>query len=168
MSISFFFHKTLKDHHEQIPSVQNAFTRDVDALVSAFEEAGNPLEDDGECLFALDVKDIVQEVSASTAQDVLAKGEQQFNDFITVRLVQRTKPITDPVHINWNHLFSRPKKAQRAASVLKSDCSIFSRLYIACQARQGDMKEFLAMRTMHFRHHCQILEKCVQERSLIC
>ena len=30
----------LKDHHEQIPSVQNAFTRDVDALVSAFEEAG--------------------------------------------------------------------------------------------------------------------------------
>ena len=26
----------LKDHHEQIPSVQNAFSRDVDALVSAF------------------------------------------------------------------------------------------------------------------------------------
>ena len=46
----------LKDHHEQIPFVQNAFTRDVDVLVSAFEEAGNPFEDDGECLFALGTK----------------------------------------------------------------------------------------------------------------
>ena len=39
-------------------------------------------------------------------QNVLAKGEQQFNDFTTDRLVQRTKPITDPVHRNRNHLFS--------------------------------------------------------------
>ena len=62
-----------KDHHEQIPSVQNAFTRDVDALVSAFEKAGNSSEDDGECLFALDTKDIVEEVSATTVQNVIAK-----------------------------------------------------------------------------------------------
>ena len=135
----------LKDHHEQIPSVQNAFTRDVDALVSAFEEGGNPFEDDGECLFALDTKDIVEEVSATTVQNVLAKGEHQFNNFTTDRLVQRTKPITDPVDRNRNHLFSRPKKAHRAASVLKSGCSLFfSRLYIACQSRQGDMKEFFS------------------------
>ena len=73
----------LKDHHEQIPSVQNAFTRDVDALVSAFEEAGNPFEDDGECLFALDTNDIVEELSTTTVQNILAKGEQQFNDFTT-------------------------------------------------------------------------------------
>ena len=73
----------LTDHHEQIPSVQkipsvqNAFTRDVDALVFAFEEAGNPFEDDGECLFALDTTDIVEEVSATKVQNILAKGEQQ-------------------------------------------------------------------------------------------
>ena len=105
--------------------MQNAFTRDVDALVSAFEEVGNPFEDYGECLFALDTKDIVEEVSATTVQNVLAKAEQQFNDFTTDRLVQRTIPITDPVHRNRNHLFSRPKKANRAALVLKSDCSLF-------------------------------------------
>ena len=132
----------LKDHHEQIASVQNAFARDVNALVSAFEEAGNLFEDDGECLFALGTKDIVEEVSATTVQNILAKGEQQFNDFTTDRLVQRAKSITDAVHRNRNHLCSRPKKAQRAASVLKSDCSLFSRLYIACQTRQGDMKVF--------------------------
>ena len=112
----------LKDLHEQIPSVQNAFTRDVDALVSAFEKA---FDDDGKCLFALDTKDIVQEVNATTVQNALAKGEQQFNDFTTVRLVERTKNTTDPVQRNRNHLFSRPKKAQRAASVLRSDCSLF-------------------------------------------
>ena len=77
----------LKDHHKQIPSVQNAFTRDMDALVSAFEEAGNPFEYDGECLFALDTKDIVEEVSATTVQNILVKGEQQLHDFTTDRLV---------------------------------------------------------------------------------
>ena len=136
-----FSQDRLKDHHKQIPSVQNAFTRDVDALVSAFEEAGNPFEDDGEFLFTLDTKDIVEEVSATTVQNILVKGEQQLHDFTTDRLVQRTKPITDPVHRNRNHLFSRPKKAHRAASVLESGCSLFSRLYIACQTRQGDMKD---------------------------
>ena len=130
-----------KDHHEQNPSVQNAFTRDVDALVSAFEEAGNPFEDNGECLFALDTKDIVEDVSATTIHNVLAGGEQQFNHFTTDRLVQRTKPITDQVR---NHLLSRPMRAKRAASVLKSDCSLFSKLYIACQTRQGDMKELFS------------------------
>ena len=115
----------LKYHHGQILSVQNAFTRDLDALVSAFEEAGNPFEDYGECLFPLDTKDIVEEVSATTVQNVLAKGEHKFNDFTIDRLVQRTKPITDPVHRNRNHLFSRPKNAHREASVLKSDFSFF-------------------------------------------
>ena len=139
-------HDKLKDHHEQIPSVQNAFTRDVDALVSAFEEAGNPFEDDGECLFALDTKDIVEEVSAATVQNILAKGEQQFNDFTTDRLVQRTKPITDPVHRNRNELFVifSTKEGPESRVSLKSDCSLFSRLYIACQTRQRDMKEFFS------------------------
>ena len=156
----------LKDHHEQIPPVQNAFTRDVDALVSAFEEAGNPFEDDGECLFALDTKDIVEEVSATTVQNILAKGEQQFNDFTTDRLVQRTKPITDPVHRNRNHLFSRPKKADRAVLVLKSDCSLFSRLYIACQTRQGDMKEFFSHENHAFPPSLSNLgEMCVGKKS---
>ena len=67
--------------------MQNAFTRDVDALVSAFEEAGFPFEYDGKCLFALDTKDIVEEVSATTVQNILVKGEQQLHDFTTDRLV---------------------------------------------------------------------------------
>ena len=96
--------------------MQNAYTGDVDALVSAFEEAGNPFKDDGECLFALDIKDIVQEVSASTVQNVLAKGEQQFNDFTTVRSLQRTKPITDPVHRSRNHLFSTKDSTESSVS----------------------------------------------------
>ena len=60
----------------------------------------------GNVSLLLDIKDIVDEVSATTAQNVLAKGGHQFNNFTTDRLVQRTKPITDPVHRNRNHLFS--------------------------------------------------------------
>ena len=73
----------LKDHHKQIPSVQNAFIRDVDDLVSAFEEAGNPFEDDGECLFAFDTKDIV-ELKINRKKTELMKMNTTANAPITV------------------------------------------------------------------------------------
>ena len=38
-------------------------------------------------VFALDTKDIVEEVSATTVQNILVKGEQQLHDFTTDRLV---------------------------------------------------------------------------------
>jgi hypothetical protein len=63
------------------------------------------------------------------------------------RLVSQTKPITDPIKRNSFPLFSRPpvrekSRSQQQLSSLKSDCSLFSRLYIASQIRDGNLDEF--------------------------
>ena len=46
------------------------------------------------------------------------------------------------------HLFSSankpPKKHQTKVSMLKSDCNLFARLYVACQARDGNLDEFFS------------------------
>ena len=49
--------------------------------------------------------------------------------------------------IKW--AFSRPQvktksKQKEQLAVLKSDCGLFSRLYISCQTRHGDLDEFFS------------------------
>ena len=86
---------------------------------SPFEDGGNPPEDDGKGLcFRHQGYCIVEEVSAATVQSVLVKRKKWCNEFIAERLVQRTKPITNPVHWNRRYLFYRPQKAQKAVAVL--------------------------------------------------
>ena len=65
------------------------------------------------------------------------------------RLVLCEKPITDTIPKNKLTLFgSAPQKVknknQHTISSLKASCSLFSRLYIACQSRRGNLEEFFA------------------------
>ena len=62
-------------------------------------------------------------------------------------LVNRTKAITDPIKRNSLPLFCRPpvrKKSSKQLQVssLKNNYSLFSRLYVASQVRNGDLDEF--------------------------
>ena len=59
----------------------------------------------------------------------------------------QTKPITDPNKRNNLPLFSRPpvrEKSRTQLSSLKNDCSLFSRLFIASQTRDGVLDYFFA------------------------
>ena len=56
-------------------------------------------------------------------------------------------PIYDTIKHNNLHLFSRPpikgkSTKQHQISSLKNNCSLFSRLYIAAQVRDGDLDQF--------------------------
>lgn len=81
---------------------------------------------------------------ADTVRGIDTLGEEQYTKFVCERLEKCTMPITHPLPKNKLPLFSRPpvkvkskEKAQLAA--LKSDCGLFSRLYILCQSRDGDI-----------------------------
>ena len=77
---------------------------------------------------------------------VITNGMQQYNNFVEERLKKRTKPIKDPLRNNKLHVFMQQRKTQKfSLKILRNDCSLFSRLYIACQTRKGDQPEF-------FRH----------------
>ena len=86
---------------------------------------------------------------AETVRRIETIGNEQFTKFVTERLEECTTPVTQTLPKNKLPLFSRPpvkiksrQKEQLAA--LKSDCGLFSRLYISCQTRDGDIDNFFS------------------------
>ena len=134
-------------HHEQKPAVQNAFSKDVLNTVSSYEELGNPFLEEGENLMAIHTKDIMDDAVVRTVCNARKIGEEQFNLFIKERFVDRSKPVTYPLKKNNLPTLSTPNKKivskdKAKVEVLKEDCSLFSRLYIACQIRDGNLEDF--------------------------
>ena len=69
--------------------------------------------------------------------------------YVSEQLDDQTKHIDDPIARNNLPLFSRPalkkkSKYQQQIASLKSDCSLFSRLYIASQIREENLEESFA------------------------
>ena len=58
------------------------------------EEAVNPFEDDGGCLFSLDSKVIVDAAAMTTVSSVITSGIQQYSNFVEERLQKRTNITT--------------------------------------------------------------------------
>ena len=146
-------------HHEQVPSVQNSFLKNVKSLVSSVEDLGNQFKEDSGDLLALDTKDIMPAEVVESVQNIKKIGQSQYKAFVSERMVERRKPITHPIKRNKLPLFSRPttktvskKKAQ--VSALRDDCSLFSRLYISCQTREGDLEEFFRHENQPWPPHC--------------
>lgn len=140
-------------HHDQTKSSQVTFRKQVKQLTEVIEEMGNPFLEETTDLLKLDSRDIVDPAIVSSVRQAKTMGQQQYQTFVTDRLVDQTTPISEPIKKNKLPLFSLPpqrdkSKASLKVSSLKSDCSLFSRLYIACQSRDGNLQDF-------FRHENQ-------------
>lgn len=77
----------------------------------------------------------------------LELGEQQFKAFLKERLEDKTKLLTDALKKNNLPRFNVQEKKlvskdKAKITVLKEDCVLFSRLYIACQNREGNLEDF--------------------------
>ena len=134
-------------HHEQKSAVQLTFFKDVVNTVSYFEQLGNPFQDEGDSLMAVHTKDIIDDAVLHTIQNAREIGEKQFQLIVKERFVYRTKPVTEPLKKNNLPTFNNPckkmiSKDKARVQVLKEDCSLFSRLYIASQTRDGNLEEF--------------------------
>lgn len=134
-------------HHEQTRHAQMAFARDVKALTGAIEDMGNPFCENSSDLLVLDSRDLADAAVIDTVNQIEKLGQDQYEAYVSERLVNQTKNITDPIKRNNLPLFSRPPirektRSQQQLSSMKNDCSLFSRLYIAAQIRDGDLDEF--------------------------
>ncbi|KAJ8405691.1 hypothetical protein AAFF_G00316710 [Aldrovandia affinis] len=141
--------KTELKHHEQTRHTQVAFARDVRALTRVMGEMGNPFCEDSKDLLVLDSRDLADPAVINTLHQIEKLGQEQYDMFVNERLVHQTKPITDPIKRNNLHIFSRPPVREKSRTQfqvlsLKNDCSLFSRLFIASQTRDGDLDEFFA------------------------
>ena len=140
--------------HEQIPSIQKLFALNTKSVVEAIEEMGNPFLDDSSDLVALDTKVIMSEAVVNTIRTAEHLGSTQYQTFIKERMSESSTSLYDPIHKNNLPLFkSGQKKNPRASTktvAMKSDVQLFSRLYISCQSRDGDLETFFE----HENHPC--------------
>ncbi|VDI04846.1 Hypothetical predicted protein [Mytilus galloprovincialis] len=102
-------------------------------------------------LLVLDSKNIVDISVVKTVNTIESLGQEQFEKYTKERLVDRTTSVFDTIKRNKLPLFQTPPPAKKTSTTdhklmaLKSNCSLFSRLYIACQSRDGNLDDF-------FRH----------------
>ena len=126
--------QTVTLHHEQTSSMQKLFVKNVQALVAVFNEYGNPFQEDSTDMLVLDTREIVDPIVAESVYNAQNLGQQQFDTFVSKRLVGRTVPIHETLSRNKLTLFGNDTKIvgktkcnQRS---MKSDLQLFSRLYI--------------------------------------
>ena len=85
-----------------------------------------------------------------TVCEIEKTGQDQYDKYMTERVIERTTPVFDPISKIQMPLFSRPpsrglSKTKQTITSLKSDCALFLLLYIATQTRDGGWDNF-------FRH----------------
>ena len=143
-------------HHEQMKGVQNTFRKQVNAVCCTIEEMGNPFADQTGDLFVLDTRDIADSKVVETVRTVEQLGKDQYQQFVTKRLQEGTTPLFDTIQKNKLPLISRPPARKEKSSdklnigSLKSNCALFSRLYVSCQVRDGDLEGFFGHENQSF------------------
>lgn len=140
-------------HHDQEFSVQTQFTKHVKAMVEVFEELGNPFIEDSKDLIVLDTKEVLSDGAVESVRTVETIGQSQYEKYIDERLKQQSAPVSNIIAKNNLCLFKKTSTTKQSRTShelrsLKSNCELFSRMYISCQSRNGDMNEF-------FRHENQ-------------
>ena len=134
-------------HHEEAKHVQKKFTQNVEDLAKAIEEMGNPFTENSNDLLVLDSRDLADPAIIDSVRKIEKLGQEQYDIYVGERLVNQTKSVWEPIKKNNLALFSRPPirektKSQLQLASLKNDCSLFSRLYVASQVRNGNLDEF--------------------------
>lgn len=136
-------------HHEQTKPKQLAFVNHVSSMIAALEEMGNPFIDDGTEIYAIDTHRVCDSGVVESVRTVEALGKSQCSSFNEDRLVRCAVSVTAPIVRNKLCLFkqsyakAKPAHKDKLAAA-RNDCNLFSRLYIACQTRSGDLDTFFA------------------------
>ena len=133
-------------HHEETEANQRNFLEHVRQMTNAIEEQGNPFMEDTKDLIVLDTKEIMGAEVSESHKQLLNIGREQYEKF-TREMHEDKSTFYDPLKRNKLPLFSRKAAPEISSSEtklqsMKDDCQLFSRLFISCQSRQCDLKEF--------------------------
>ena len=93
-------------HHEQTKKNQVTFTQHVRGFVEVMEEMGNPFLEESKDLLRLDTRDIIDPAVAASIHQAEEVRKQQYEAYITDRLLERSVPILEHIKKNKLLLFS--------------------------------------------------------------
>lgn len=136
-------------HHDEQPAIQTRYLQQVASLVCVYEEMGNPFTEESEDLISLHDKNIADPAVAQTVKKVKTLGQQQYGKFVEECFIKGTKTVKETISRNKLPLFSRPPvkhvdKGKLQLASAKTDCALFSKLYIGCQSRDGNLDDFFS------------------------
>ena len=79
--------------------MQKTFFSQVKALSSMIEDMRNPFTDESKDLLIRDTRDIhvVDSSVVEAMYNLKAKGQEQYDVFVTERLISLTTPLNDPI-----------------------------------------------------------------------
>ena len=121
---------------------------------------GNPIKETSQDLLVIDSKDVVGDSVITTVRNIEKIGKQLYSTFDESRLRNKTESLFSPLKWNKLPLFSSPQTPSKSddkqqITSLKKTCALFSRLYVSCQVRDGNIKEF-------FRHENQLSSSTIK------
>ena len=129
-------------HHEEGSTYQSTFGKEVKSLVETIEHFGNPFSETSSDLLVLHTQECVDEDVIRSIYSLESIGKEQYKKFNEEVFEKQTKRISDTIKKNNLVLFkiSRKMKPAKSSQIqgLKNDVSLFGRLYIANQQREGD------------------------------
>ena len=136
-------------HHEDTPAFEKQFRKDVNSLVAAVEEMGNPFKEKETNLVQSSSKIVLPAEATNQVKKAEKTGKDQFQTFIKDRLHSEKKSLYDVIPKNKLLIFkqsnlSMSTKSKERIQSLTADRRLFSRLFIACQSRKGDLQNFFS------------------------
>ncbi len=108
---------------------------------------GVPFTETSSDLFAIDSKVIMADQVVQSIKEAEGLGRKQYEAFVDEKIVKMTRNIHDAIPKNKLALFTSGQrkttsKSKAKLSSMKSDLGLFSRMYISCPAREGEMNAF--------------------------
>ena len=137
------------NHHEQSLAAQDLFTKHSNILYETITSMGNPFMDDCPELLALDSCNCAADSVVTTVQTIRSIGYSQYQKYVRDVIYTRSVSIHQPIKKNYLPLLKRQsskvttKNSQKMAS-LRSDCNLFSHLFIASKYCDGDLEDFFS------------------------
>ena len=92
--------KTDFRHHKQRKHAHMTFGRDITSLTDVIKDMGNPFAENSKDLVVLDSRDLADPAVIDTLRQIKSIGQEQYDTYVNERLVNQTKPITDPIKKN--------------------------------------------------------------------
>ncbi len=135
--------------HEQSHSAQLLFQKQVNNLTEVISTMGNPFKEDSNELIVLDTRNCADDAVVSTVKTIEELGFNQYQQYVVNVIKNQSTSIHHPIKRNSLPLLKRPlskgkKKLKQQVDCLKSDCNLFSHLYIASQFRDSNLDNFFS------------------------
>ena len=130
-------------HHEQTISAQRVFLEKVGRLTKVIYDLGNPFQEESNYLLTLDTKEIAHTSVHELVSTHYEGGADRFCAFLKDLESQEESLFYKPLKKNKLNFFKQQCVATDTKhKALKEDCNLFSQLFISCQSRQCDLREF--------------------------